>query len=52
MTFLYKNDIGFIDCALPLNPGMRIPGNSHPNGRMHALWAETLAKALQDRTAR
>ena len=40
--------IEYIDCAYPLTPEMQVPGDNHPNGTMHTLWANCIAEAAHD----
>ena len=44
--FLQKHNVRLIDCAQPLVKEMTVPGEIHPNGRMHTLWARQIAEAL------
>jgi len=44
---LGEHDIEVIDCARPLTPDRKVPGDGHPNPRLHAEWAECIATALR-----
>ena len=46
--FLKDNAIDFIDCEFPLTENRKVPGEGHPNGKMHALWAAKLADFLDN----
>ena len=48
MSFLQQNHIQFIDCDYPLTEDMTVPGEGHPNGEMHALWAQRMSSVLDD----
>lgn len=46
---LEQQGIPFIDCAFPEVhvPEMQVPGDGHPNGRMHTLFSECIAPHIQ-----
>ena len=46
--FFEDNNIAYIDVAFPITKDMRVLGEGHPNGAMHSLWAESLAKFLRN----
>lgn len=35
-----------IDCARPLQPRFRVPGDGHPNARLHSIWADCIAAGI------
>lgn len=43
---LAEHNIDFVDCAYPIDPSMKVPGEGHPNGRMHARWAECIGDKI------
>jgi hypothetical protein len=47
--FLQSNAIDFVDCTFPLTPRMRVPGEGHPNGKMHSRWANCIAVEIEKR---
>jgi hypothetical protein len=40
--------VATLDCAGPIPLARRVPGDGHPNGRQHAIWASCIAPAVQD----
>jgi hypothetical protein len=48
MGFFKQNNIQFIDSVYPLTKEMRVPGEGHPNGKLHALWAQRISSVLDD----
>jgi len=46
--FLGARGIPAIDCVRPLTPELQVPGDGHPNGRLHGIWAECIAEALAE----
>jgi hypothetical protein len=43
LQFFQQNGVDFADCALPMPPSMRVPGDYHPNGAMNTRYADCLA---------
>jgi hypothetical protein len=50
--FLNRKKVTTIDCVRPLTPGMMVPGEDHPNGRLNTIWADCIAKAVGNSIAR
>jgi hypothetical protein len=48
-ALLRSHEVPFADCAQPLPPAFRVPGEGHPNERLNAVWAECIAKAIGPR---
>jgi len=46
VPFARARGIDVIDCDRPLGLSDRVPGELHPNARVHAAWAECVAGAL------
>jgi hypothetical protein len=46
VPFALAHGIDVIDCDRPMLPGDNVPGDVHPNGRVHQAWAECLASSL------
>jgi hypothetical protein len=46
---LREHDVDLIDCARPLTAETRVPGDGHPNARLHAEWATCIAAALTEK---
>ena len=46
MAFLQRHGVHVIDCVFPLTNNMRVAGEGHPNGRMHARWAACIADSI------
>jgi hypothetical protein len=47
VRFFRAHDIDFIDCNYPIPPELRVPGEGHPNGEMHARWARCIGDRLE-----
>ena len=47
VEFLAEHQVDFVDCAFPLTPDMRVRGDHHPNGTMHARYAECIAAKMR-----
>jgi hypothetical protein len=47
VRFFRAHDIDFIDCNYPILPRLRVPGEGHPNGEMHARWARCIGDRLE-----
>ena len=45
-SFLEQSGIPFADCVVPIPPQLRVPGEGHPNGTVHAQWAACIEKTL------
>jgi hypothetical protein len=45
--FLGESGIPVLDCSRRLGPGLRVPGEGHPNARMHGFWGDCIAAALR-----
>lgn len=45
-ALLREHGIEVVDCAFRLTADLRVPGDPHPNGLMHARYAECLAQGL------
>jgi hypothetical protein len=45
--FLEARGIPVLDCARRLGRGLRVPGEGHPNARMHGEWGDCIAAALR-----
>lgn len=41
--------IELVNCNFPLTDDMRVPGEGHPNDRMHTRWAQCIQQKLADR---
>lgn len=49
MDFFEQVNIQFIDSSIyPITKEMRVPGEGHPNGTLHALWVRQISIALND----
>ena len=46
IEFCREIEIDFVDCAFPLTSEMKVRGVGHPNGKMHTLWADCIAKKI------
>lgn len=46
VRLLREHDVELIDCARPLTPDKKVPGDGHPNELLHAEWADCIAAAL------
>ncbi|MBN1364367.1 MAG: hypothetical protein JW976_06135 [Syntrophaceae bacterium] len=44
---LQKNGILCFDCRVPPTPDLLVPGEGHPNDRLHSLWADCISSRLQ-----
>jgi hypothetical protein len=44
--FFQGHDFEVAPCARPLTPDMQVPGEGHPNRKMHARWARCIDRAL------
>jgi hypothetical protein len=44
--FLRNAGIRFVDCNRPYTIRMIVPGEGHPNGEMHSIWADCIAAAV------
>jgi lysophospholipase L1-like esterase len=44
--FLADAGIRFVDCGRPSGLHMMVPGEGHPNGEMHSIWADCIAAAI------
>ena len=42
-----KTHLSYMDCAYDIKEEMKVPGEGHPNGEMHSLYAECIARALE-----
>ena len=47
IAFLRQSDVAHIDCAYDIKDDMRVPGEGHPNGEMHSLWARCVSLTLE-----
>ena len=47
-TFFDMNGIRNIDCSVPTTADLKVPGEGHPNGRQHSLWAKCISNRLQE----
>jgi hypothetical protein len=47
-TFFDINGIMNIDCSVPSTTDLKVPGEGHPNGRQHSLWAKCISDHLQE----
>lgn len=45
--FMTRHGIAYVDCAYPLDATTRVPGDPHPNGVMHARYAQCIAGLLE-----
>ena len=46
--FLATHGIRFVDCDFPATPDLLVGGiGGHPNGALHARWADCIAERLQ-----
>lgn len=48
LGFLDTHDIDYIDCAFPIPPEMRVPGDGHPNATVHGRWTECISAGLDE----
>jgi len=46
LDYCRNRNIECIDCSHPLTPEMLVPGDNHPNPKMHEIWAECIARAV------
>jgi len=44
--YLATRGIRMIDCARDLTPSLKVTGEGHPNGEMHAFWSRCIGDAL------
>jgi hypothetical protein len=49
VRFLPEHGVDLFDCAIPVGPALRVPGEIHPNGILHAMYAECVATNLAQR---
>jgi hypothetical protein len=47
LGFMKGNRIAAVDCVFPVTPERQVPGEGHPSGVTHALWAERIAEAMK-----
>lgn len=47
VSFLSQNGFNFVDSVIDLSPDLIVPGEVHPNGKAHALWAQKIGAALK-----
>ena len=52
LRFLDRNGIDSIDCVYPITPDTRVAGEGHPNGKMHAIWAQRISRVLDEHRGR
>ena len=45
-NYLATHGIRLIDCARELTPALKVAGEGHPNGAMHAFWSRCIGDAL------
>ena len=49
MDFFWQANIQFIDSSVfPIPYDMRVPGDIHPNGKLHSFWARQISNVLND----
>lgn len=48
INFLKQNNIQFIDSVYSIPKKMRVPGEGHPNGKMHTIWSRRISSVLDD----
>ncbi len=48
MKFLSSFGLMAIDCVYPIEAGMRVKGEGHPNGIMHSKWAECISAFINE----
>jgi hypothetical protein len=48
VRFMQEHGIRVLDCALPLTPERRVPGEIHPNGAVHTYYADCITRGLGD----
>ncbi len=48
IDFFKRNNIQFIDSVYPMPNEMRVPGDGHPNGKLHSLWAQRISNDLNE----
>jgi len=49
LTWLKSRSIEGVDCTVPNQEQLQVPGYSHPDRRINALWARCVADRLKDR---
>jgi hypothetical protein len=47
--FLSEQGVPYVDCVVPANPSLVVPGDGHPNGKMNSRWSSCIAAALRPR---
>lgn len=47
--WLAAHGIELVDCSHPLTAGFYVPGDGHPNDRLHSVWAACIARGLRPR---
>ncbi|NQU42344.1 hypothetical protein HQ520_03610 [bacterium] len=45
-NFLTNNNIPVVDGTMPVTPEQTVPEDGHPNGEIHAIWADRIAPAI------
>lgn len=46
VAFFEDRKIAFLDCTATLSDDLRVPGEGHPNGKMHARWASCISSTI------
>jgi hypothetical protein len=44
--FLERSGIRYVDCHHEMTEDLKVPGEGHPNGKLHAIWARCILSAL------
>lgn len=47
LDFFRKNGVSVMDCYHPRRDDLVVPGEGHPNGTLHTLWAQCIADHLR-----
>ena len=45
-NYMTGHGIRLLDCGRDLTASLKVPGEGHPNGEMHAFWAQCIADGL------
>lgn len=49
VDYLPAHGVDLVDCAIPVVPALRVPGEIHPNGVLHGMYADCIVNALAQR---
>lgn len=49
VEYLSAHGVDVVDCSIEVVPALRVPGEIHPNGVLHGMYADCIANALAER---